>query len=185
MDSPLHTPDTRPCSPLIALLGPTGSGKSEVALRLAARFGGEIVSCDSVQVFRFFNIGTAKTPEEDRRGIPHHLIDALNPKNEAGRLTLYGRFGHDKIAGRLPALLDATLGCLLKTRDDRFQCTPERVRQLIAIRTWEGLPSTITLTASVGVASGSGAHDAPRLLLAASEGMQIAKREGRDRIVFR
>jgi diguanylate cyclase (GGDEF)-like protein len=61
----------------------------------------------------------------------------------------------------------------------------ERVRQMIAVRTWEGLPSTVTLTASVGVASGSGANDAARLLSAASEGMQMAKRQGRDRIVFR
>lgn len=61
----------------------------------------------------------------------------------------------------------------------------ERVRQLIASRTWEGLPSSVVLTASVGVAVGSGAAEAPRLLTAASEALQVAKREGRDRIIFR
>jgi len=61
----------------------------------------------------------------------------------------------------------------------------ERVRQLIAARTWEGLPSSVVLTASVGVAVGSGAVEAPRLLTSASEALQVAKREGRDRIVFR
>jgi len=61
----------------------------------------------------------------------------------------------------------------------------ERVRQLIAARTWEGLPSSVVLTASVGVAVGSGAIEAPRLLTSASEALQAAKREGRDRIIFR
>src|ERR1700735_1689905 len=65
--------------PVVAIAGPTGSGKSDLALRIAERFAGEIVNCDSIQVFRFFNIGAAKTPESERRGIPHHLIDALNP----------------------------------------------------------------------------------------------------------
>lgn len=65
--------------PLLAVVGPTGSGKSDLALAVACELGGEIVNCDSVQVFRFFDIGTAKTPEEERRGIPHHLLDCLHP----------------------------------------------------------------------------------------------------------
>ncbi len=68
-----------PSSRLVAVAGPTGSGKSELALRLAERFDGEIVNCDSVQVFKYFNIGTAKLPERAWRGIPHHMIDALEP----------------------------------------------------------------------------------------------------------
>ena len=58
---------------LVAVAGPTGSGKSDLALRLAERFKGEVVNCDSVQIYRLFNIGTAKLAEGDRRGIPHHL----------------------------------------------------------------------------------------------------------------
>lgn len=64
---------------MIAIVGPTGSGKSDLSLRVAEEFGGEVVNCDSLQIFRFFNIGTAKTPLEERRGIRHHLIDIINP----------------------------------------------------------------------------------------------------------
>ena len=60
----------------------------------------------------------------------------------------------------------------------------ERLRQLIAARRWPGLPDSLVLTASVGVSVGSGATEAPRLLTAASEALQTAKRQGRDRIVF-
>jgi tRNA dimethylallyltransferase len=65
--------------PLIVVLGPTGSGKSDLALEMAAAFDGEIVNCDSVQLYRYMNIGAAKTPPEERRGVPHHLIDILDP----------------------------------------------------------------------------------------------------------
>jgi tRNA dimethylallyltransferase len=65
--------------PLIAVVGPTGSGKSDLAIELAVAFGGEIVNCDSVQLYRSMNIGTAKVPVEERRGIAHHLIDILDP----------------------------------------------------------------------------------------------------------
>src|SRR6185369_18244 len=65
--------------PLIAILGPTGAGKSELALCVAEAFGGEVLNCDSLQIYRYFDIGTAKLVPEDRRGIVHHLIDSLNP----------------------------------------------------------------------------------------------------------
>lgn len=65
--------------PLIAVMGPTGSGKSELALHLAEQFGGEIVNYDSVQLYRHLDIGSAKTPADERRGIPHHLLDVLEP----------------------------------------------------------------------------------------------------------
>jgi tRNA dimethylallyltransferase len=66
--------------PLVAIVGPTASGKSELALRVAEAFSGEIVNCDALQLFRGFDIGTAKTPPAARRGIPHHLLDALDPQ---------------------------------------------------------------------------------------------------------
>jgi tRNA dimethylallyltransferase len=66
-------------SPLVAVVGPTASGKSELALRLCERFGGELVSADSVQVYRRFDIGSAKPSQEERRRVPHHLIDTLDP----------------------------------------------------------------------------------------------------------
>lgn len=67
---------------LIAVVGPTGSGKSALALRLAAWFHGEIVNCDSVQVYRGLDIGSAKTPQTARLGIPHHLVDVIDPSGE-------------------------------------------------------------------------------------------------------
>lgn len=63
----------------MVVLGPTGSGKSALGLRLAWELGGEIVNCDSVQIYKRFDIGTAKVPESERRGIPHHLIDVAEP----------------------------------------------------------------------------------------------------------
>lgn len=65
--------------PLILVLGPTGSGKSDLAIRIAERFRGEIVNSDSLQIYRHFDIGTAKPTLGDRARIPHHLIDILNP----------------------------------------------------------------------------------------------------------
>ncbi len=65
--------------PLVAIAGPTASGKSELALKVAEAFLGEIVNCDALQLYRGFDIGTAKTPVTGRRGIPHHLLDVLDP----------------------------------------------------------------------------------------------------------
>ena len=64
--------------PLVAVIGPTGSGKSELAIRVALEVGGEIVNCDSVQLYRGFHVGTAKVSTEERRGVAHHLIDVLD-----------------------------------------------------------------------------------------------------------
>jgi len=64
---------------LILLVGPTGVGKTGLALEMAGRFGGEIVSADSLQVYRGMDIGTAKPTLEERRRIPHHLIDVVDP----------------------------------------------------------------------------------------------------------
>jgi tRNA dimethylallyltransferase len=71
--------DLRTPPPLIIIAGPTGAGKSTLALRVCEEFSGEIVNCDSLQLYRGFHVGTAKTPPSDRRGIPHHLLDVLDP----------------------------------------------------------------------------------------------------------
>jgi tRNA dimethylallyltransferase len=63
---------------LLAIVGPTASGKSAMAVSLAERFGGEVVACDSTQVYRGFDIGTAKPTREERRGVPHHLVDLVD-----------------------------------------------------------------------------------------------------------
>jgi len=64
---------------LLAVVGPTASGKSELALSLCQRLGGELVSADSVQVYRRFDIGSAKPTPEERAAVPHHLIDSFDP----------------------------------------------------------------------------------------------------------
>jgi tRNA dimethylallyltransferase len=64
---------------IIAIVGPTASGKSELGIEIALRLNGEIINCDSVQVYRQIQIATAKVPIAERRGIPHHLIDFVSP----------------------------------------------------------------------------------------------------------
>jgi tRNA dimethylallyltransferase len=64
---------------LVVVLGPTASGKSALGIWLAEKLGGEIVVCDSTQVYRHFNIGTAKVPAAEQRGIVHHLLDLVEP----------------------------------------------------------------------------------------------------------
>ena len=63
---------------IIAVVGPTAGGKTSLSVELAARLGGEVVSCDSMQIYRRMNIGTAKPTAEEMRGIPHHLIDVVD-----------------------------------------------------------------------------------------------------------
>ena len=67
---------------VVAVLGPTASGKSALAMALAGRYRGEIINCDSTAVYRGFDIGTDKVALADRRGIPHHLIDIVEPTDE-------------------------------------------------------------------------------------------------------
>ncbi len=64
---------------IIAVVGPTASGKSELAIQIALRLDGEIINCDSVQVYQEIEIATAKVPVAERRGVPHHLIDFVPP----------------------------------------------------------------------------------------------------------
>jgi tRNA dimethylallyltransferase len=64
---------------IVAVAGPTASGKSELGIELALRLNGEIINCDSVQVYREIQIATAKVPLSERRGVPHHLIDFVSP----------------------------------------------------------------------------------------------------------
>ncbi|HWW89106.1 MAG TPA: tRNA (adenosine(37)-N6)-dimethylallyltransferase MiaA [Vicinamibacterales bacterium] len=97
---------------LLAILGPTATGKSALALEAAARYDGEIISCDSTAVYRGFDIGTDKVAPEDRRGTPHHLIDVVEPTEEYTA----ARFARDAAAaisdihrrGRLPILVGGT-----------------------------------------------------------------------------
>ncbi len=120
-----HVADDASELPLVALAGPTGSGKSELALQIAGEFQGEIVNCDSLQVYRHFDIGTAKLPVAERRGISHHLIDIVDPDAlfSAGE---YARLARESIAGisargRLPVIAGGTGFYLRALLDGLFQ----------------------------------------------------------------
>lgn len=97
---------------LVALHGPTASGKSTLAIRLAEHFSGEIVSCDSVAVFRDLEIGTAKPTAEERKRVPHHMLDIVSP-NEAYTAGDYSRDAREALAGiasrgRMPVVAGGT-----------------------------------------------------------------------------
>ena len=98
--------------PVLAVLGPTATGKSSLALALAHRVGGEIVNCDSTAVYRGFDIGTDKVPPGEQQGIPHHLIDIVEPTTEYTAAE-YARDAAVAIAGihargRVPILVGGT-----------------------------------------------------------------------------
>lgn len=97
---------------MIAVVGPTGSGKSEIALRIAEEFPGEVINCDSLQIYRHFDIGTAKLSEGERRGIPHHLINVADPDETftAGEYARHARLLLAEIVarGRLPVVAGGT-----------------------------------------------------------------------------
>lgn len=114
---------------LVALLGPTGSGKTSLSLALARRFGGEIVSCDSVAVYRSMEIGTAKPTPAERREIPHHLIDVLPPSEfcTAGDYSRLARKTIAEIVSRhcLPIVTGGT-GLYLRALLDGLFAGPQR-----------------------------------------------------------
>ncbi|GAA1925482.1 tRNA (adenosine(37)-N6)-dimethylallyltransferase MiaA [Nocardioides marmoribigeumensis] len=110
--------------PVVALVGPTAVGKSELALRLAEELDGEVVNTDAMQLYRGMDIGTAKLTVEERRGVPHHLLDVLDVREPAS-VAEFQRWARDAVAeirgrGRLPVLAG---GSALYTRSvvDRFE----------------------------------------------------------------
>src|SRR3990172_6802047 len=82
--------------PLIAIVGPTAIGKSKLGLELCQSFGGEVVSVDSRQVYRYMDIGTAKPTREERALVPHHLIDVVDPDQDFS-LALFQRMALEAI----------------------------------------------------------------------------------------
>jgi tRNA dimethylallyltransferase len=99
-------------APLIAIVGPTAAGKSALALELARRHDAEIVSCDSLQVYRGLDIGSAKPSMEEQGSVPHHLIDVADPGEEfsAAAYQRHARAALGEIAarGRLPLVVGGT-----------------------------------------------------------------------------
>lgn len=98
--------------PLVVVVGPTASGKTWLAVELAKHYGGEVVSADSMQIYREMDIATAKPTLEERQGIPHHLLDFLEP-NRSFSVAEYSQLAHRVIAQihqreKLPILAGGT-----------------------------------------------------------------------------
>jgi tRNA dimethylallyltransferase len=131
--------------PVIAVVGPTASGKSDLGLALALRAGGEVVNCDSVQVYREIEIATAKVPFEERRGVPHHLIDFVPPE----RNYTAAEWARDALAavdeiesrGRTAILVGGTGFYLRALREPFFEAPPTDAalrQRLVALRQRRG-----------------------------------------------
>ncbi|NTV43301.1 MAG: tRNA (adenosine(37)-N6)-dimethylallyltransferase MiaA, partial [Syntrophobacteraceae bacterium] len=107
-----------PRLPIILLGGPTGVGKTAFALELARRLGTEIINADSMQVYRFMDIGTAKPTREERLAVTHHLLDVVNP-DEPFDASLYADMAHPLVAalhqrGKIALVVGGT-GLYMKT----------------------------------------------------------------------
>ena len=117
----------------LLILGPTGSGKTALSLALAERFAGEIVSCDSVAVYRGMDLGTAKPSPEERARVPHHLVDVADPHEPftAGAYSRAARVLLREISGRgrLPIVTGGT-GLYLRALTDGLFAGPERQEPL-------------------------------------------------------
>ena len=121
--------------PIYAIAGPTASGKTALGVELALRVGGEIINCDSVQIYRGIQIATAKPTEEEKRGVPHHLINYVDP-NVNYTAADWAADAAAKIVeiesrGRIPILVGGTGFYLRTLREPLFESpkTDERLRE--------------------------------------------------------
>ncbi|MFC3894202.1 tRNA (adenosine(37)-N6)-dimethylallyltransferase MiaA [Lentzea rhizosphaerae] len=118
----------------IAVVGPTATGKSDLAVALAERFGGEVVNADAMQLYRGMDIGTAKMTVEERRGVPHHLLDVLDV-TETASVAAYQRETRAVVerllaAGRPPILVGGSGLYVQAVLDDlKFPGTDDAVRE--------------------------------------------------------
>lgn len=114
--------------PIYAIAGPTASGKTALGVELAIAIGGEIVNCDSVQIYKEIEIATAKPTEEEKRGVPHHLIDYIDPKVNYTAAD-WARDASQRIAeiesrGNVPILVGGTGFYLRTLRRPLFESPP-------------------------------------------------------------
>jgi tRNA dimethylallyltransferase len=180
---------------LVALLGPTASGKTALSLSLAEHFAGEIVSCDSVAVYREMEIGTAKPGGEERARIPHHLIDVVSPAETytAGDYSRQARAAIREVTVRqkVPIVTGGT-GLYLRALLEGLFAGPQRDEKLRerlrtrAERRQAGWLHRILRRLDVGSAARIHPHDTPKLIraievcLASRQPMSTAFLAGRD-----
>lgn len=115
-------------SPVIAIVGPTASGKSTLGIEVALKLNGEIINCDSVQVYQEIQVATAKVPLDERKGVPHHLIDFVPPSINYTAVE-WAREAAKKIEeiesrGRIPLLVGGT-GFYLRALRNPFFISPQ------------------------------------------------------------
>ena len=180
---------------LVVIVGPTASGKTALSIALAEKFGGEIVNCDSVAMYREFEIGTAKPRTAERARAPHHLFDVVDPAQEmtAGEYARLARqvLGEIKARGRLPIVVGGTglyLRALLEglfPGPQRSEELRERLRQRAA-RRGPGYLHRIVRRLDRDAAEKIHANDAPKLIraievcLASRQKMTDLWQQGRD-----
>lgn len=160
---------------VVVVLGPTGSGKTALSLELAERFGGEIVSCDSVAVYRGMDLGTAKPSSEELARVRHHLIDVTTPDQPftAGDYSRQGRAALREIVdrGKLPIVTGGT-GLYLRALTEGLFAGPARHDGLRARlkrsqeRHGEGWLHRVLIRLDPGSAARIHANDAAKLMRA-------------------
>ena len=164
-----------PDHPLIVLVGPTASGKTSLALHLAQQFHGEIVSCDSVAIYREMEIGTAKPSQEERALVPHHMIDIAWP-DESCTAGDYSRQAREALTGitergHIPIVAGGTGLYLRALIDGLFPAPPqkpgqrERLRSIAAVRGPAYLHRLLTRLDPTAAAS-IHANDVPKVVRA-------------------
>ena len=180
---------------LVAILGPTASGKTALSLELAERFQGEIVNCDSVAMYREFEIGTAKPSAEERARVPHHLFDIVAPEAyiTAGEYARLGRQILNDIKGRghLPIIAGGT-GLYLRALLEGLFPGPQRSEEMrgrlrgAGQRRGAGYLHRILRRLDMEAAGKIHPHDTPKLIraievcLAARRQMTEMWKQGRD-----
>jgi tRNA dimethylallyltransferase len=184
-----------PAPLLVVVLGPTGSGKTALSLALAQRFEGEIVNCDSVAMYREFDIGTAKPSAAERVVVPHHLFDCVEPTEyiTAGEYARRARQVLGEISGRrhLPIVVGGT-GLYLRALLEGLSPGPQRseeLRERLRERAASHGPDylhRILRRLDLGAAGRIHANDAPKLIraievcLASRQKMTELWQQGRD-----
>ncbi len=170
----VHAPANARDSLLVVIVGPTGSGKTALSLAMAERFSGEIVNCDSVAVYRAFEIGTAKPTRTERARVPHHLFDILEPTAvmTAGDYARRARGVLQEIVsrGKVPIVVGGTGLYLRALLEGLFEGPPrsESLRERLRRHARRGQDYLHRLLERVDPAAARliHAHDVPKLIRA-------------------